>query len=215
MRRCQASGGTTRRGLRPAARREHRRARLRRLRDRTARSRRMSRPVQRHLHRVLAVGHRRARVLQGLAHVAEGHGRQARPVPHRGVRPQRLRHVHRQRDRDVRALRLGADTVEWLTPAVLEMYRARGWDSTPVGTEAVDADDRALMALEPTLNITDAEVAETLHKLPRNGLRRMGARRHGRAPSDGRQRRGVSRSGTAGRRARATTAAKTTAASAG
>jgi len=54
------------------------------------------------------------------------------------------------------------DTMARLTPAVLEMYRARGWDDT-AAPGAVSANP--LAALQPTLDITDAEVAEWLQKL--------------------------------------------------
>lgn len=53
-------------------------------------------------------------------------------------------------------------TLSWLTPAVLEMYRARGWDDAQAPG---DISDMALMALEPTLQLTHAQIAEYLHKL--------------------------------------------------
>lgn len=50
----------------------------------------------------------------------------------------------------------------WLTPAVIEEYTRRGWDATM----SVDSTpDNALAMLEPTLELTDGQIAEYLSKL--------------------------------------------------
>lgn len=54
-------------------------------------------------------------------------------------------------------------TLAPLTPAVLQMYRDRGWDDAQTPGAA---SEMALMSLQPTLDITNAEVAEWLAKLP-------------------------------------------------
>lgn len=51
-----------------------------------------------------------------------------------------------------------------LTPAVLAMYRARGWDDSAPSND--DADLSGLMALEPTLGMDRAKVASLLTDLP-------------------------------------------------
>ena len=60
----------------------------------------------------------------------------------------------------------GWDTeVAWLTPAVLEMYRERGWDTTQTPSSGPD---NVLAMLEPTLELSDGEIAEYLSKLDPN-----------------------------------------------
>lgn len=51
------------------------------------------------------------------------------------------------------------------TPAVFEMYRARGWD-TMERADAPDADGSALLALAPTMGLTLEQVAGYLADLP-------------------------------------------------
>lgn len=57
-----------------------------------------------------------------------------------------------------------SDLVAPLTPAVLQMYAARGW-STAERPMEMSADD-ALMFLKPTIGLTHAQVAEALARLP-------------------------------------------------
>lgn len=58
------------------------------------------------------------------------------------------------------------DHVEYLTPAVLQMYRERGWDEAAKPLDV--ASGGALALLQPTLDITIGEVAEALDKLPKD-----------------------------------------------
>jgi putative DNA primase/helicase len=54
------------------------------------------------------------------------------------------------------------ETLADLTPAVLQMYRERGWDASAAPGAVAD---NPLALLQPTLDITDAQVAETLQQL--------------------------------------------------
>lgn len=55
--------------------------------------------------------------------------------------------------------------VAYLTPAVFDMYRSRGWDPTARG-DLVDTDGAALMAITQPVGMTHAQIAALLADLP-------------------------------------------------